>query len=92
MANEKKYKFVAKVNLKGDYDIDDGLGEAMQEVAAGTVAITGDKKLYDSLVEQGYAKPFKKGADEEAEEVPLAADSAKGPKVETNRDAGGKTK
>ena len=78
MADKKKYKFVAKVSLKGDFDAEDGLGVAQQEIAAGQVGTTEDKKLYDSLIEQGYAKAAGAKDDEE-----VAASVDNGPKVET---------
>lgn len=76
-----KHKFVAKINIKGDFEADDGLGTAQQEIAAGQIGITEDKKLYDSLIEQGYAKSLKDAAKEEAEEP--AASDAKAPAVKS---------
>lgn len=76
-----KYKFIAKINLKGDFETDDGLGIAQQEIAAGQPASTDDKKLYDQLIEQGYAKSAKDAAKEEAEE-PAASDT-KAPAVKS---------
>ena len=76
-----KYKFVARVALKGDFDAEDGLGTALQEVPAGQKAGTDDKKLYDSLIEQGYAKSVKDAAKED-DEAPAASD-AKAPAVKT---------
>ena len=76
-----KYKFIAKVNIKGDFEADDSLGTAQQEIAAGQLGITEDKKVYDQLIEQGYAKSAKDAAKEEAEE-PAASDS-KAPAVKS---------
>ncbi len=66
-----KHKFIARVALKGDFDLDDGLGVAQQEVEAGHKASTDDKKLFDSLIEQGYAK--KASARDEDDEAEAAA-------------------
>ena len=85
-----KYKFIAKVNLKGDFDADDGLGAAQQEVAAGTQASTDDKKLYDSLVSQGYAKAVgKKGEEEDDGTDKSQSDPTKAPAVKTGDKTGG---
>lgn len=78
MADKKQYKFIAKVALKGDFDVEDGLGVAMQEVQAGQKASTEDKKLFDHLIEQGYARVPSTKDDEE-----VAASADNGPKVET---------
>lgn len=83
-----KHKFVAKVSLRGDFDLDDGLGVALQSVDAGQAASTDDKKLYDKLLEDGHIKSIKDAAKEETEEK--AASSAPAPKVETNGGAAGK--
>lgn len=82
-----KYKFVARVALKGDFDAEDGLGTALQEVQAGTKAGTDDKKLYDSLLEQGYIKPAKDAAKEEDEAPAASSNPSAAPKVES-ADAG----
>lgn len=84
-----KYKFIAKVNVKGDFDGEDGLGAAQQEVEAGQAASTDDKKLYDSLVEQGYVKPAKGAKADEDEEV-AASDASKAPAVKTGDKSGNK--
>lgn len=76
-----KHKFIAKINLKGDFETDDGLGVAQQEIEAGQPGSTDDKKLYDSLLEQGYIKSAKDAAKEEAEEP--AASTAKPPPVKS---------
>lgn len=85
MADKKKYKFVAKVALKGDFDAEDGLGVAMQEIAAGQKASTEDKALFDLMIEQGHAKAAGARDDEE-----VAASADNGPKVETTDKAGKK--
>lgn len=77
-----KHKFIAKINVKGDFDAEDGLGVAQQEVAAGQTASTDDKKLYDQMIEQGYIKPAKAGKGEDDEEV-AASDASKAPAVKT---------
>ncbi|MGH8074289.1 MAG: hypothetical protein ACREO4_09465 [Lysobacter sp.] len=77
-----KHKFIAKVNVKGDFDADDGLGTAMQEVPAGQKASTDDKKLYDSMIEQGYIKAAKKGEGED-EEVAVSDPATKAPAVKS---------
>ena len=78
-----KYKFVARVALKGDFDAEDGLGTALQEVQAGTKAGTDDKKLYDSLLEQGYIKSTKDAAKEEDEAPAASSSPSTAPKVES---------
>lgn len=78
-----KHKFIAKVNVKGDFDAEDGLGAAQQEVEAGQTASTDDKKLYDSLIEQGYAKPAKGGKADEDEEVATSNPASSAPAVKT---------
>lgn len=76
-----KHKFVARVALKGDFDVEDGLGSAMQEVKAGTIASTEDKKLYDHLIENGYIRSAKEARDDE---VPATSSSPQtAPKVES---------
>lgn len=86
-----KHKFIAKINVKGDFDAEDGLGVAQQEIAAGQTASMEDKKLYDQMVEQGYIKPAKagKGAAEDDEEV-ATSDASKAPAVKTSDKTGGK--
>lgn len=76
-----KHKFIAKINLKGDFEADDGLGVVQQEIEAGQPGSTDDKKLYDSLLEQGYIKSAKDAAKEEAEEP--AASTSKPPPVKS---------
>lgn len=88
-----KYKFVARVALKGDFDAEDGLGTALQEVQAGTKAGTDDKKLYDSLLEQGYIKSAKDAAKEEDEAPAASSNPSTAPKVESidaGKSSGGK--
>jgi hypothetical protein len=85
-----KYKFVARVALKGDFDAEDGLGTALQEVPAGQKAGTDDKKLYDSLIEQGYAKSVKDAAKDEDEAVAVSSDPKSAPKVESTDKQSGK--
>lgn len=87
-----KHKFIAKINLKGDFDAEDGLGVAMQEIAAGTKASTDDKKLYDSLIAQGYAKSTtKKGEEEDDGTDASQSDPTKAPAVKTAGGEGDKT-
>lgn len=87
-----KYKFIAKINLKGDFDAEDGLDTAQQEIAAGTAASTDDKKLYDSLIAQGYAKPVSKKGEEEDDGTEKAqSDDTKAPAVKTDAKPDAKT-
>lgn len=85
-----KHKFIAKINVKGDFDAEDGLGVAQQEIPAGQAASTDDKKLFDQMVEQGYIKPAKggKAADEEEGEV-ATSDASKAPAVKTSDNKSG---
>lgn len=76
-----KHKFIAKINLKGDFDAEDGLGVAQQEIPAGTAASTDDKALYESLIAQGYARSAKEAKDDGEEK---AASEAKAPAVKTS--------
>lgn len=81
----KKYTFVARIALRGDFETEDGLGTAQQEAAAGQRASTEDKKLYDSLLEQGYIKAASKNRDsdgDDKDEVP-ATSSGKSTAVKT---------
>ncbi len=84
-----KYQFVARVAVTGDFEGEDGLGVEQQEIAAGKRGSTEDKKLFDSMVEQGYIKPVKKGGkdDEEEGEVPQPS-GTKPPAVRTDPKAG----
>ena len=79
----KKYKFIAKVALKGDFDAEDGLGVAQQEIAAGQKGSTEDEALFKMLIDNGYAKA--PTAKDDEEEVAVSADN--GPKVETVKTA-----
>lgn len=81
----QKYAFIARIALRGDFETDDGLGTAQQEVAAGQRAVTEDKKLYESLIEQGYAKAASKNRSDDGDdkdEVP-ATSSGKSTAVKT---------
>jgi len=81
---KKTYSFIAKVAVKGDFDAEDGLGVAAQEIAAGQRASTDDKALYDLLVDEGHVKPAsKKGANEDEDEE-VAASKSKPPPVKAD--------
>ncbi|WNO28867.1 hypothetical protein [Clavibacter phage 33] len=96
MADDKKTtkaaaagkKLVARVALKGDFDVLDGLGTAMQEVPAGTEFTTDDAKLQKQLIDNGYAKSAKDAAKDE-DDAPAASGSAP-TKVETTDKNDGK--
>ena len=87
-----KHKFVARVALKGDFEAEDGLGVSMQEIAAGQKGSTDDKKLFDSLLEQGYIKTAKDAAKEEDEAPATSSSASAAPKVETSDKSGSKSK
>lgn len=74
-------KLVARVALKGDFDAQDGLGVALQEIPAGQAFTTDDAKLAKSLVDQGYAKSARDAEKDEDETVAVGGSAP--PKVET---------
>jgi hypothetical protein len=78
-----KHKFVARIALRGDFDGEDGLGVAQQEIAAGQKGSTDDKKLYDSLLEQGYIRTQKEAAKAEEDAPAVSSSASAAPKVET---------
>lgn len=85
----KKHKFVAKIALKGKFEPEGVEVDPMADnvnIDAGTVATTEDEKLYNSLIEQGYAKKYS-AKDSDDDGVAATADSA--PKVQK---AGGEVK
>jgi hypothetical protein len=62
----KGTRLIAKIALKGDFELDDGLGVNQIEVAAGDVFTTHDAELAKKLVERNYAKkPGTKAGDDE---------------------------
>src|SRR5687767_8250268 len=62
---------VARVSLKGDFEMDDGLGTRAVEVRSGDEFMVGDEALAQRLVDQGYAKV--KGAKDDGTEPAAVA-------------------
>lgn len=88
-ATEKKLSgnkwLVAKVNLKGDFEIDDGLGkgEKAVDVSAGHKFRTEDADLQGQLIDQGYAKLFNKNESDDDTDVAASGDGTTGPKIKS---------